>query len=64
MLSEHKHLLFNCAENARKEEKEKQVNPSYQGANHLLAETSEYLHVLKVVNVVSSWISRAFTTYL
>lgn len=55
MLSEEENLLFNCPESARKEEKEDQVNQSYQGTDHLLAETSECLYVLKVGNVVSSW---------
>lgn len=54
MLSGEESLLFSCPENTWKEEKEEQVNHSYQGTDHLLAETSECPSALKVGNVVSS----------
>lgn len=55
MLSEEENLLFSCPENARKEENEDQVNQSYQGTDHMLAETSECLFALQVGHVLSSW---------
>lgn len=54
LLSGEESVLFSCQESSRKEEKEDQVNQSYQGTDYLLAETSECLYDLKVGNV-SSW---------
>lgn len=44
-------LLFNWPEEARKEEEEDEVNQSYQGTDHMLAETSECLCARKLGNV-------------
>lgn len=55
MLSGEEGHLFSCQENTREEKKEDQVNQSYQGTGHLLAETSERLYAHKVGNLESLW---------
>lgn len=55
MLSGEESLLFGFPESTRKEEKEIQINQSYQVTDHLLAETPECLHALKVGITVASW---------
>lgn len=54
-------LLFSCPENTREEEKEDEVNQSYQGIDHLLAETSECPCALQIV---MSWFLYACATSL
>lgn len=54
MLSEEDDVLFSCPENTGKEENEDQVNQSYQGIDHMLAETAERLFALQVGEHVSS----------
>lgn len=54
-LSGEESVVFGFPESTRKEEKEIQINQSYQVTDHLLAETAECLHAVEVGNTASSW---------
>lgn len=56
-------LVFCCPEKTREEEEKDEVNPSYQGADHLLAETPKRPCAVKVGNASLVSVSLCLPTY-